>query len=380
MLKTYGWSFAVLIAGLIGAFVYDGPQALLFAAILVVLEVSLSFDNAVVNATVLRRMNDFWQRIFLTVGVIIAVFGMRLVFPLLLVAITAGLGPIEAVQLAMEQRPESDPGSYAAILNDAHPTIAAFGGMFLLMLFLDFITAEHEEYWIGPVERVLSHAGRLQGLSVIVAGGLLVVAAETFAADHELTVLLSGLLGILVYLLVNGLGEVFNIDEEDGDDTEEVAATGAEKQVAAQAVQAGAPARTGPTELARVGGKAAFFLFLYLEVLDASFSFDGVIGAFAITYDPIIIAIGLGVGAMFVRSMTVHLVREGTLSRYPYLENGAMWAIGALAIILIISIEVHVNEVLTGLIGVAFIGAALASSIVRNRRDPEHAQVHAGGH
>ena len=376
MLKTYGWSFAVLAAGLVGAFLYDGPQALLFAVILVVLEVSLSFDNAVVNATVLRRMNDFWQRIFLTVGVLIAVFGMRLVFPLLLVAVTADLGPVEAVRLALEQRPESDPGSYAAILNDAHPTIAAFGGMFLLMLFLDFITSEHEEYWLGPVERALSKAGKLEGLSVIIAGGVLLLAAETFAKDHELTVLFSGLLGIVVYLLVNGLGEVFNIEEEDEDD--EVAAAGAEKQVAAQAVQSGAPARTGPTELARVGGKAAFFLFLYLEVLDASFSFDGVIGAFAITYDPIIIAIGLGVGAMFVRSMTVHLVREGTLSRYPYLENGAMWAIGALAAILIISIEIHVNEVLTGLIGVAFIGAALASSIVRNRRDPEHAQVHTG--
>ncbi|GAB7191280.1 DUF475 domain-containing protein [Kineococcus sp. NUM-3379] len=384
MLKTYGWSFAVLIAGLVGAILYGGPTALLLTAILVVLEVSLSFDNAVVNATVLRRMNDFWQKIFLTVGVLIAVFGMRLVFPVLLVAVTANLGPIEAIQLAMEQRPESDPTSYAAILNDAHPTIAAFGGMFLLMLFLDFITSEHEEYWIGPVERLLSHAGKLEGLSTIIAGTVLVVAVETFAQSHRDTVLFAGLLGILTYLLVNGLGEVFNIDVEDEDGDDDKTGAGADKHLAAQAQQteragaASAPARSGPSEAARVGGKAAFFLFLYLEVLDASFSFDGVIGAFAITYDPIIIAIGLGVGAMFVRSMTVHLVRDGTLSRYPYLENGAMWAIGALAVILIISIEIHISEIITGLIGVAFIGAALASSIVRNRRDPEHAVVHAG--
>ena len=116
-------------------------------------------------------------------------------------------------------------------------------------------------------------------------------------------------------------------------------------------------------------GKAAFFLFLYLEVLDASFSFDGVIGAFAITSDPIIIAIGLGVGAMFIRSLTVFLVRKGTLGEYVYLEHGALWAIGALAVLLLITIEYDVPEVVTGLIGVGFIGAALVSSIVRNRRE-----------
>jgi hypothetical protein len=122
----------------------------------------------------------------------------------------------------------------------------------------------------------------------------------------------------------------------------------------------------------RVVGKAAFFLFLYLEVLDASFSFDGVVGAFAITSDPIIIAIGLGVGAMFIRSLTVFLVRKGTLSEYVYLEHGALWAIGALAVILLLTIEYSVPEVVTGLIGVAFIGAALISSIVRNRRAEAH--------
>lgn len=94
-------------------------------------------------------------------------------------------------------------------------------------------------------------------------------------------------------------------------------------------------------------------------MLDASFSFDGVIGAFAITADPIIIALGLGlIGAMFVRSLTVYLVRKGTLSEYVYLEHGAHWAIGALAFILLYSIGTHVPEIITGLIGVALIIAA----------------------
>ena len=129
-------------------------------------------------------------------------------------------------------------------------------------------------------------------------------------------------------------------------------------------------AHSGPSELAKATGKAGFFLFLYLEVLDASFSFDGVIGAFAITPDPIIIALGLGlIGALFVRSLTVFLVRKGTLSDYVYLEHGAHWAIGALAIILMVSIGVHVNEVVTGLIGLVLIAAAFVSSIMRNRRE-----------
>jgi hypothetical protein len=105
-------------------------------------------------------------------------------------------------------------------------------------------------------------------------------------------------------------------------------------------------------------------------VLDASFSFDGVIGAFAITADPIIIALGLGlIGAMFVRSLTVYLVRQGTLSEYVYLEHGAHWAIGALALILLYSIGTHVPEVVTGLVGVVLIGAALISSVIRRRNE-----------
>jgi hypothetical protein len=108
---------------------------------------------------------------------------------------------------------------------------------------------------------------------------------------------------------------------------------------------------------------------LYLEVIDASFSFDGVIGAFAISTDPIVIALGLGlIGAMFVRSITIFLVRKGTLNDYVYLDHGAHWAIGALAILLIVSIATPVPEIVTGLIGVFLIIAAFVTSVVRNKR------------
>lgn len=350
VLRIFGMSIIVTVVSLVVAFLYGGPTALALAAILGILEVSLSFDNAVINATVLERMSAFWQRIFLTVGVLIAVFGMRLVFPLAIVWITAGLDPVKALDLALNP-PEGDAPyfangdpSYETLLTDAHPQIAAFGGMFLLLLFLNFIFEDRDITWLSWLERPLAKLGKLDMLSVVVASIGLILTAELITPDDDRsTVLLAGLLGMVTYIVVDGLGSMFHTEEHTGD---------------------------GPSELAKATGKAGFFLFLYLEVLDASFSFDGVIGAFAITSDPIIIALGLGlIGAMFVRSITVYLVRKGTLAEYVYLEHGAHWAIGALAIILFISIGVHVNELITGMVGIAFIGAAFISSVLRNRRE-----------
>ncbi|MFE7718227.1 DUF475 domain-containing protein [Nocardia rhizosphaerihabitans] len=350
--RIFGMSIVITVVSLVVAYLYGGLTALALCAILGILEVSLSFDNAVINATVLERMSEFWQRIFLTVGVVIAVFGMRLVFPLAIVWITAGLGPVEAFDLALNPPPGDAPyfpdgsPSYETLLTDAHPQIAAFGGMFLALLFLNFIFEEREITWLSWLERPLAKAGKLDMLSVVVAGIGLILTAEFLTEEQDRsTVLLAGLLGMIVYIAVDGLGSMFHTEELEH-------------------------APSGPSGLVKATGKAAFFLFLYLEVLDASFSFDGVIGAFAITSDPIIIALGLGfIGAMFVRSITVYLVRQGTLSEYVYLEHGAHWAIGALAAILLISIGVHVNELITGLVGVAFIGAAFISSILRNRKD-----------
>jgi uncharacterized protein len=331
-------------------------------------------------------MNDFWQRIFLTVGILIAVFGMRLVFPLLIVGITANLRPVEAINLAMEKGDPEEPGTYGYLLNQAHPLIAAFGGMFLLMLFLDWLFEEREISWLRWLERPLARIGKLDALSVIIAATLLVIAVELFvpSADRG-DVMVAGVLGLVTYLAVNGLGTLFETgaDDDDDDDEVELNAPGihGDAETVAETVEAtdgpvkfaenvGLPVRKGgPTRLVKVAGKAAFFLFLYLEVLDASFSFDGVIGAFAITSDPIIIALGLGfIGAMYVRSLTVYLVRKGTLQEYVYLEHGAHWAIGALAVILLLSLRWEIPEIVTGLIGVAFIAAAFLSSVRRLRR------------
>lgn len=359
LMKTFGWSFAATVLGLAVAALYDGLTGLTVAAILIVLEVSLSFDNAVVNARVLERMSPFWQRVFLTVGILIAVVGMRLLFPLIVVGITAKLSPARAWHLAMEKGDPHEPGTYGYVLNQAHPSIAAFGGMFLLMIFLNFLFDEEKDvHWLAPIERFLQKIGALENAAVLVALATLAGFALGYR-EHAEHVLISGVIGLITYLVVNGLGELFNleVDEEIEELDEE------------------APPTLGLGEVVLATGKAAFFLFIYLEILDASFSFDGVIGAFAITADPIIIALGLGVGAMYVRSLTVYLVRKGTLNDYIFLEHGAHWAIGALAILLMVTIRHHIPEVVTGLIGVGFIALAFLWSVRHNRLHSDDEQL-----
>ena len=230
--------------------------------------------------------------------------------------------------------------------------------MFLLLLFLDFVFEEREITWLTWLERPLAKIGKLDQLGVVLALVTLVIVANTLAPENKVsTVMVSGALGLATFLIVNALGEYFDTDEELEDELAEIEAEEKERRKSG-----------GVSPVVGAAGKAAFFLFLYLEVLDASFSFDGVIGAFAITSDPIIIAIGLGIGAMFIRSLTVYLVRKGTLSEYVYLEHGAFWAIGTLAVLLLITIEYDVPEVVTGLLGVSLILAAFITSVVRNRR------------
>ncbi|MGR3938162.1 DUF475 domain-containing protein [Streptomyces sp. BRA346] len=370
LLKTFGWSFAVTAGGLALAGVLWGWKGLAIVGILSILEISLSFDNAVINAGILRKMNAFWQKIFLTVGILIAVFGMRLVFPVVIVAITAKLGPIEAVNLAI-----NDKEKYEHLVTGAHPAIAAFGGMFLLMIFLDFIFEERDIRWLGWLEKPLSKLGKLDTFSAVIALAVLLVTATTVATDvahgggdKSATVLLSGVAGLMTYLIVNGISGFFE-DKLEEDEDEEDGADGEDEADERKPAESGGGRGSSGATVVGLAGKAAFFMFLYLEVIDASFSFDGVIGAFAITNDIFEMALGLGIGAMYIRSLTVYLVRQGTLDDYVYLEHGAHYAIGALAVILLATIKYEINEVITGVIGVALIGASYWSSVIRNRRE-----------
>lgn len=329
-----------------------GPEAgiaamfkvLLITAILAVMEVSLSFDNAVVNASVLRNWDEFWKKIFLTVGILIAVFGMRLLFPLVVVGVTADMGLIEVAKMAL-----NDPKLYSEKLIAHHAEIAAFGGLFLLLVFLNFLFDDGKDtHWFHWLESRLASLANVPAMSVFISLIALLIMVSAVGPDEKLVVTLAGIWGIVVYVGVKALGHLL---EGGGDDDDE--ASEGKEAGSSNLVKAG------------IGG------FLYLEVLDASFSFDGVIGAFAITNDVVVIMLGLAIGAMFVRSMTIYLVEKGTLEAYVYLEHGAHYAIGALALIMLYSgTGGHVPEVVTGLIGVAFIVWAVLSSIAYNKRQP----------
>jgi hypothetical protein len=338
ILHYFTWAFIVTVVGLIlGAFLgwqmtgtVGGMLTIFFiCCVLAVLEISLSFDNAIVNANKLKEMTPEWQHRFLTWGIIIAVFGMRIVFPLLIVVIAAKIGPWEAVVLAAA-RPEE----YARIMHDAHLPIAAFGGTFLMMVGLSFFF-DHEKdvHWVRWLESKMQKYATIRGIEVAVVLSLILIFSRFLEPAESEVFFRSAIWGLLTFLLVEVLGGLL-------DSTQETMVAGAK------------------------GGLGAF---LYLEVLDASFSFDGVIGAFALTQNLFIIAIGLGIGAMYVRSMTIMLVEKGTLAQYRYLEHGAFYAIIALSVIMFLQSFVHIPEVITGLGGAALIGVSLWSSIRWNR-------------
>ncbi len=326
----------LILAGIMGynqTGLLSGAFSLVFlAAVLGVMETSLSLDNAVVNASILKDMSPQWQQRFLTWGILIAVFGMRIVFPIVIVAVAAWVTPWDALSIAI-----SDQQRYEEIVSGAHIGISGFGGAFLLLVGLTFFFDEdREHHWIGIIEKPLSAFAKVPLASYIATTAIVAALSFTVDADEQRTFLKAGIAGVVIFFLVQKLGDML----------------GAEEDATGKVVRSGLGA------------------FVYLEFLDASFSFDGVIGAFAITNDILLIALGLGIGAMFVRSMTIALVRGGHLEEFRFLETGAFYAIIALATIMLISIRVHVPEVVTGLIGAVLIGLSLWASVRHRKRYP----------
>jgi len=339
-INYFGWAFGFTAIGLALAlwlgFVYEhtthGALSFFFVAcVLAVLEISLSFDNSIINAQKLGQMTPAWQKRFLTWGILIAVFGMRILFPLLIVVVAAHVGPIEALRLAATQ-----PQEYARLIDSAHTSIAAFGGTFLMMVALNYFVDENKDvHWFPALERRLSACASIRGLEIALVLVLVLVFAWLMPHAIQGEFLISACTGLLTFLALEGIGQVID--------------------------------RASVTTEAAKGGLGAF---LYLEVLDASFSFDGVIGAFALTQNLFLIAIGLGIGAFYVRSMTVMLVERQALSEFRFLEHGAFWSILVLSVAMFAQTIVHVPEWATGLLGVLFIGLSFFSSVRWRRANP----------
>jgi hypothetical protein len=339
-LRIFAISGIISITALTLVYVYMGLHAALVAFMLVIIELTFSFDNAIINARVLSTMTVFWQRMFMTVGIVIAVFGMRIVFPILIVMVTAGLPWDQVISLAL-----NSPDKYAEALHKAHPSIAAFGSMFLLMLtFHFFFDTSREIQWLGKIEKPMQLIGR-KWLHSVVCLIILLIVVLLPVNHYPNEVLSAGLVGIFTYLLIHGASELFTLQHER-----------AEKK-AGKAIQK--------------AGIAGLASFIYLEVLDASFSFDGVIGAFAVTKDVVLIAVGLGVGALWVRSLTLFIVHRKVLHAYRYLEHGAHYVIGILAITLLLGLFYEIPEMVAGLIGILVIAAAIFSSIKMNKKEDD---------
>lgn len=336
-MKYFTGSFIFSILGLIASYFvgyyYGGTSAAGFGAffisvILAVLEISLSFDNAIVNAVVLKQMTPVWRHRFLTWGMLIAVFGMRLIFPLLIVTFIAEVSPWDALVMAATK-----PHDYAQLMLSAHHQVAAFGGSFLLMVALKYFYDESKElHWIPFIEKPTSYlGGKIEAIEIALSLIVLSAIAHFLPQDQSLDFLKAGMAGLITYVVVDGIGSWLEASDEAMRDVH----------------------------------KASAGMFLYLEVLDASFSFDGVVGAFAITHNLFIIMIGLSIGAFFVRSLTIMFVEKEALTKFVFLEHGAFYAIGILAMMMLADPFLHAPEWVTGLSGGLVIIASFLWSIRR---------------
>ncbi len=306
----------------LGVVYYFGSFSALFAVlILIILEITLSFDNAVVNAKVLEKMNKKWQKRFINWGIWIAIFGTRVLLPILIVSLVSGLGVLEVLSLAIY-----DSHTYGIKLDEAHYSIGAFGGVFLLLVALKYFVDDNKEiHWIKVLEAKLKKFSSVESIEVVFAMVLLLIVAEV-VPTHAVEILVAGIVGCITFVLIEG------ITSNMGENVQDVA-------------------------------KSGMGLFVYLNILDAAFSLDGVIGAFAISSNLLVIMVGLGVGAYFVRSFTVMLVERKTLSELKYLEHGAHWAVGGLGFCMLLGLVFHIPEAVTGTTGFLFVGASYVSSI-----------------
>jgi hypothetical protein len=254
---------------------------------------------------------------------------MRVIFPILIVSLSAHLSWGTVLDLAFNH-----PKEYAEKLEHAHPAIAAYGGAFLLMLALEFFIDEKRKVlWLEYLEKPLQKLSDIWAPTLISVAAVLLVAFLP-ANHHQSTTIFAGLLGIGSHIAISLFTNLFGSRQKG-------------KQTASAA---------------KLTGTAALSMFIYLQILDASFSFDGVIGAFAITSDVILIGIGLGIGALWVRSLTVFMVKKGTLGNYIYLEHGAHYTVAVLAVILLIGTFFEVPDVLAGAAGFGLIGSAIIAS------------------
>ncbi|MBI5793859.1 DUF475 domain-containing protein [Candidatus Uhrbacteria bacterium] len=260
-------------------------QSLVVIIGLIVFEVVSSIDNAIVNAHVLKTVPEKFRKFFLLWGLLLAVFVMRGLLPFVIVWLAnADLSFAQILDLVL-----SDPQKMEVALVHSKPFLLLGGGVYLFFVFLAWLFLEEKKYAF-----FVEHFIHRQGVWFYAISSLFITLIIYFSSTSSPAMALAASIGATAFFLTDGFRK--NAEEK-------------EKQLESHHM-------------------SAWSKLLYLEVLDASFSIDGVIGAFAFTMAVPLILIGNGIGAFVVREFTVKGMN--VISRFAYLKNGAMYSIGML--------------------------------------------------
>ena len=273
-----------------------------------------SIDNAIINAEVLGTVSAKARRWFLIWGILIAVFVVRGILPWLIVWLsTPSLGPVQAFMATMS----SDPAVVHAIEASA-PALLMGGGVFLVLLFLHWLFLEDKAFGL-PHEKFLS----AQGVWFYAIASIFLAIIVWHAGQLGPTVAFSAVIGSTAFFITHGFKEQ------------------------AESVEKGlTQKKSGMSDLSKI---------LYLEVIDATFSIDGVLGAFAFTMSVPLILIGNGLGAFVVRQLTLGNIEN--IKKYKFLKNGAMYSILALGAVMITDgFGIHIPEYVSPLITFVIVG------------------------
>ena len=286
----------------------------LIVAGLILFETVSSIDNAVINAQVLSTMSERARRWFLIWGLLIAVFLLRGMLPFTIVWITnPSLGPVGVVTAAFS----SDPKVHEAV-ELSSPILLIGGGTFLIFLFFHWLFLEPKKFGLKGERFILS-----QGVWFYAVVSITLAVVVWFALKINPLMAFGAVVGSTAFFITHGF-------KENAEQAERSLLTGSKTR----------------SDLSKI---------LYLEVIDATFSIDGVVGAFAFTLSVPLILLGNGVGALVVREVTVHNIEK--IQKYVYLKNGAMYSIFFLGMIMILdSFGFHIPEWFTPIVTAIVIG------------------------
>ena len=311
----------------------DSITVFLTIAGLALFESITSIDNAIINAEILATMKPWARRWFLTWGIGLAVFGIRGVLPWMIVWVMAsGLGPWEAFTATLTD----DPAALRAI-QDSAPVLLLGGGVFFIFLFTHWLFLEPKKFGL-PGESFFAH----HGAWFYAVGSVTLTVIVWFSIARNPILAFGAVVGSTAFFITHGFKQHAQIQED--------------------------RLRREDRHLSEISK------ILYLEVIDATFSIDGVVGAFAFTLSVPLILLGNGIGAIVVRQLTVYNVEK--IRKYVYLKNGAMYSILILGFVMLAhGFGLHVPEWVSPLATFLIVGYFLLLSWGRARKTRKSASL-----